>query len=81
MIYIYIFIYYNSIQVHSTLQLYKLRVLNEKLQIPPITTSDMSLLFTCKNSRTVQMIIIELDNGLSNKTHQYTGIFPKMKLK
>ena len=76
-----IYICYNSIQVHNNLKLYKLGFRNEKLQIPPTTTSNMSLLFAVKKSRAVQRIIIKLDRGLLYETRQYTGIFPKMKLK
>jgi len=43
-----IYIYYNTIQVHNNLKLYKLRFSKEKLQIPPTTTSNMSLLFAFK---------------------------------
>jgi hypothetical protein len=56
--------------VYNNLQLYKLRVRNEKLQIPPTATSNMSLLFTWKKSRAVQGIVIGLDMELLYKTRQ-----------
>jgi len=72
----YVYIYYKSIQVHNNLKLYTLCFRNEKLQIPPTTTSNMSLLFAFKKSRVVQKIIIKLDIVLLYKTRQYTGILP-----
>ena len=68
-------IYYNSIQVHSNLQLYKLRFRSEKLQIPPTTTPNVSLLFTFQNLRIVQRIIIKLVIGLLYKTCCWTRMF------